>query len=759
MLLLIAILALAAFLRLDGLGEVDLRGDEVTFFLTLQEGINPVSYLVDHLRQFDHDRQMPIPRWLSATLVQALGLPADTRSARLFFALAGMATSLAFWVLGSQLGCLFAENHRRQPSGAGEQEAWWVVSLAPLLALLTAINPFHLYWSRTAHIYVYPLLFLTLSLACALGWLRSLAHDREREGAARAWLVGTGVSTILASYSHMSAWPACGLLWLFLLGAWLSRRGLARTSHQPSTATPNLPRPPASDGDSASRQSVTMPAAQKTPSSLDSQASSVSRDEFGEKLELLRAVWPLPFWPRALLAVLGFWALSLAPWAWQFAEGITGGTADPVWSGATNPLYEFGAMWRLPFVMTWGGGWRSAFTVGLPLAALILGWRHRSWGRTIRWILGAGLILFVVLSLAQSTGFFAVRYYAPLWTLLLLLSGLGVVLLAEKVGSKGAGRASVVLRSSLALTGFTVALAAAMFIPLRALLELRGNPVEFSRLARTLDETFSEATPVLINGMNVAMVEMKPYLSEKVTATFTIPDIGFEMWRDNQWRASAEGFLRRFPDAALVQQGRNFYDHPEVGPWAFPEEYFAQQIQLRNEPALTLRRLLLAASEDFSSGSVESSRSIVRVLYNWPEDLVARARSEGKEELVLFGEGWHYLKLRDFSDWRGVSERASLVLHNLSETTRRLEVEILYRLQGGRKQLRVVASDSGEVIGDYVANPVKQVAVWPLVVEVQPGSRELDIVDPTWQTGRATLLVAAVRIKQEEPSDLSVVSN
>ena len=101
--LLLAILALAGWLRFQSLGEVDLRGDEVTFFLTLEEGVDSWSYLVSHLRQFDHDRQMPIPRWLSATLVEVMGLPPTPRSARLFFALAGVATVVAFWLLGGQL--------------------------------------------------------------------------------------------------------------------------------------------------------------------------------------------------------------------------------------------------------------------------------------------------------------------------------------------------------------------------------------------------------------------------------------------------------------------------------------------------------------------------------------------------------------------------------------------------------------------------------------------------------------------------------
>ncbi|MEO1367677.1 MAG: hypothetical protein AAFX50_10915, partial [Acidobacteriota bacterium] len=58
--LLIVVVALGAGLRLHGLGEVDFRGDEVTYYLDLKDGARPLPWLVGHLVTFGHDRQMPL---------------------------------------------------------------------------------------------------------------------------------------------------------------------------------------------------------------------------------------------------------------------------------------------------------------------------------------------------------------------------------------------------------------------------------------------------------------------------------------------------------------------------------------------------------------------------------------------------------------------------------------------------------------------------------------------------------------------------
>ena len=700
-LLLFAILALAAFLRLHALGEIDFRGDEVTYYLDLQDKREPMPWLVDHLHNFGHDRQMPLPRVSGAALVHLLGLEVDANAVRLPFAAAGALSILAFWCLGWQLGRL-----------AGQQ----AFLLAAWLALAVTVNPFHLYWSRTAHIYVFPMLFLGLALACACAWLVCLREAREGSSAGRAWLAATLVASLLAGYSHMSAWIGGGLLWILLIGAWLRR-------HRPELIPTSI------------RHRV--PGVAPQPRAGFSNPFGVEEKGNGK-----RRIAEPP-WPRALLIATGVWTLALAPWAWQFVTALFGASYDPVWDEQSNPLTRFSAMWRVPFILTWGGGWRSALTLGLPVAAFVLGWRHRRWSGVVR-LLAAGLVaLFALLSLAQSTGFFAVRYYVPLWPLLIVSSGLGMLLLGEALARRfAAGHESAEHRRMRRLVyGLLATLPlAACIVPVRALLDLRGNPVEFTRLAEHLDSFFPEGTPALVNGMNVVLFEMRPHSPEKVLPAFTVPDIGLGQWRNRDWRASAEDFLRRFPRAPLVQQGRNYYRHPEIGPWAFPDEYFARRLVLRNEPALKLRRLLLGGSLDFYSGQEADSRAVVTISYNLPEDVIERARTEGRQALALFGDGWGYFKREDYSDWRALEGRAEVVLHNLGERAA-IEVAVHAFSATGVKELRVHVKGEDRA-GDAILTPIAGPFVWRFSLTVEPGVTELELIDELYDAGRAPLLVS-----------------
>ncbi|MEM8960900.1 MAG: hypothetical protein AAGD38_05440 [Acidobacteriota bacterium] len=687
LLLLLGILSLAAFLRLGWLGDVDLRGDEVTYFLDLEDGIEVFDYLSRHFETFGSDRQMPLPRVLGAAVVQGFGLEVDEFSVRLPFALAGIATIPMFWMLGWFLGGL-RNDEDAEP-------------LAATLAFLVAINPYHVYWSRTAHIYVFPMLFLGVALACTAGWTKRLVDGREMDRGGRWFLAGIVAGSTLAGYAHMSAWIGAGVLWYVVLGLWLWR-------HNPPFR------------------------------------------------------WPVRPWPRAVVVAFGVWLLLLLPWAVKFVIGLATQNYDPVWDEVTNPLNRFVAMWRIPFIMTWGGEWRSLLTLGLPIAAIVLAWRRPGWRRPIWVVLTSVVVLFGALSLAQITGFFAVRYYIPLWPVLILLSGIGVLLLARRL------ERPVLVPVVVGLIGL------AMAMPLRDLLLLRGNPVEYRRLADALDDNFASETPALVNGMNVVLFEIRPYAPKQVMPTFTVEDIGFGMWKDNDWRGSAESFLQDFPDAVLVQQGRNFYDPELAGPWDFPESYFAESIELRNEPALRLRRRLLAGSTDFYSGAVEDNRAITRIHFNRREDLVDRARAEGRDALIYFDEDWSYFKPDPSSDWRVLRKNATLKLHNLTETTQDIQVALYGIVPEGRKRVQVLVHEEGRVdegtgdegtggeeavegapvtlIAQETLQSFEQPFTWRFSVTVEPGSTRLELLDELYDFGLTPLFAA--RVTAESPAEL-----
>ncbi|MCG8458534.1 MAG: glycosyltransferase family 39 protein, partial [Holophagales bacterium] len=141
---LVLVLALAAWIRLEGSDTLDTRGDEVELVLMIQDGKQPLPYLVEHFRDFGYSRQLPLPRVLTTAFVRWSGFEATAGHVRLPFAWAGVLAVAAMFWLGLEI--------------AGRRLAW-------VSALLAATHPFSVYWSKTAHIYAFPLLFVAATLA------------------------------------------------------------------------------------------------------------------------------------------------------------------------------------------------------------------------------------------------------------------------------------------------------------------------------------------------------------------------------------------------------------------------------------------------------------------------------------------------------------------------------------------------------------------------------------------------------------------
>ncbi|MEM6796374.1 MAG: hypothetical protein AAF725_20550, partial [Acidobacteriota bacterium] len=402
------------------------------------------------------------------------------------------------------------------------------------------------------------------------------------------------------------------------------------------------------------------------------------------------------------------WLLSLTPWLGAWAAGGLqgGGLGGNFWDGVL-------AMWRLPLAATFGGGWRAALSLGLLAAAFL---SRETRGRALVLTL-YGASLFVPLCLLQASGAPTLREMTPLWPILLALAGLGALAACRELES------AVDLPRSALVSAGALLLAAALASPVLAVLELRGRPAEYTRLAAALDELVAEGVPALVNGRSVVEYEMRPHPPERAVVTFTVPDAGFEQWRDNRWRESAEDFLRRFEDAPLVQQGRRFYDREDVGPWAFPEAHFARRIELRNEPAELLAELHLAAIEDFYG-----PRTVTEISYNLPEDLIAAARREGRESIALWGEGWGYQKTADLEDWRVLGRRAVLEVHHLAAQPRSAVIELTVGASSARKRLSI----NGVRLE---VPPAEESQRLRLRQELEPGRQEIVLEDDLFEYG------------------------
>ena len=280
-------------------------------------------------------------------------------------------------------------------------------------------------------------------------------------------------------------------------------------------------------------------------------------------------------------------------------------------------------------------------------------------------------------------------------------------------------------------------LLAAFLGPARSVLELRGRPVEYSRLAAALDDLVVSGTPALVNGRSIVEYEMRPHPPARAVPTFTVPDAGFEQWRDNRWRETAEDFLRRFSDVPLVRQGRNYEDHPEVGLWAFPQTFFARRLVLHNRPAQRLAALDLAPVEDFYG-----SRTVTEISYNRPEDLLERAREEGRPFLGLWGDGWGYEKGPDLRDWRTLRAEAEVRVFNFTPDPQPA-VLVLEVWAPARKRLMI----NGTLLEVPPSEGDQRLR---LRQTLTPGESRILFEDHLYALGRAALYVTSMDVEQDE---------
>ncbi len=652
-LLLLGCCLLAGGIRFYRLGAMDTRSDEVELLTPPIADFGPIQNFVRDFHAFKTGRILGLPRMVASAVVKGFGLETKPRNIRLPYAIMGILTIPALFMLGLRLG------DRR---------------LGFILAFLGVINPYLIFYSRYAHVYAFPLLFNAWAAAFAAGIICALRVANRPRHQDIVWFC---VASILACHSHMSSWPLIGLLWfLVFLVLWRQRRTQAAREHV-----------------------------------------------------------------RRLVLACGIWLLALAPWIWLFVSALF--TAqDSFLQGGVGP-HSFEVMWRLPFVMMWGGGWpwvlvtMLLLVIGLAGGLLTGKWRVITSTSAIM-----GIALFVAMSVMMFKGgnFFNLRYYTPLWLIFNLLGGLGVLFLSDWT-IVAIRRLSGKTLSFNAIAGcYCGGVAIFMVYPICWLLHLPGNPSPYSVINRWMDDNLPNGTLVIVDRWLEPWNEMRYHAPTNVVATFTVPTEPYDMMIKFNWPQTVKDFFKSFPDSVYMELVKT---SPIIGEtWEWPRRHFHRHVALTNEPGLALRHAMLVPEEGYYADN--TNRLVVGLFYNTRDDIVKAAREEGQKTLALFGADWQYAKLwqqiHDFRYWRVLEGKDMIEVYNLTDTVNPVVILLRGMAVNGAKRVRCDGLSQADFSN-------MQLAEWRLEnVTLQPGLNKLVLTDEFWSMAHIPLLVDRLNV-------------
>jgi hypothetical protein len=336
--------------------------------------------------------------------------------------------------------------------------------------------------------------------------------------------------------------------------------------------------------------------------------------------------------------------------------------------------------------------------------------------RSLAWICVLHIaVLMLYIGLAGG-GLAKITYFSAIWAPFILWLGVGAYLGVQRLV---AGTRSIVL--CVLLAGGYIALTA---LPNWAIVHLEGAPTPFYKINDWVLRNLPAGTPVLTDRWFEPWNELAVHNPGGINYTFTVPDEPVDIYRQLNWPATVEQFFEKYPDAAFLELCRGRYE-AQLGPWTFPQRYFARIAAVTNDAAMVLRRMKVTPDGGFNDAS--TNRVVVRIFYNTPEDLIATARKQGRDVLRLYGEGWGYAKpgwqQGRFEDYRTFSQAASIDLYNLKEIPLSGSVEISAAAAQRPKTVSVNGINTVFAPG--------RIRTWTVPLTLQPMENKIPFTSPS----------------------------
>lgn len=418
--------------------------------------------------------------------------------------------------------------------------------------------------------------------------------------------------------------------------------------------------------------------------------------------------------------------LLMMPWAAPvFIKGILNPQAREQIQ-TTMGLYDgnlFGVIRDFALASGWGSSpVRAAWTGLLAVLTLLLAILppRRLFRQTALLMFAAGAVILHFSSLAQGTPPH-LRYLFFVQPALLVM--LSLPLSAFWIRRRMPGISSGVRR--LLRYAFMATALLAQLWPAWASVTISGEPTPYRDIQRWADTRVPPGTLILTDRWFEPWNELTVYPSTNAFFVFTVPDEPVENFIKLNWRRTVIEFFEKNPDAVFMEITKNHWNKPEVGPWNWPAEHFANHEVITNRGGLALRRYGTVFREDFLGH--HTNRVVVDVYWNTREDVLKKARREGRDVFQFFGEGWGYAKpgwqQGRFEDYRIMKQAAVIDLYNLQEMPLNGALEVTAATADKPKTVSVSGATTVFAAG--------RIRTWTVPVTLKPGCNAISFASPS----------------------------
>jgi len=428
--------------------------------------------------------------------------------------------------------------------------------------------------------------------------------------------------------------------------------------------------------------------------------------------------------------------LLTAPWGvQQITQFTSDGETRDYWTkvfAAGRGASQWVKVWPVLRAYAWGATTLrqifSALVLLCALACYITGFRkNRTF--TVMGLLFILVLALNIMAVQKSVWFFGITRIVPLVPFYLFFLSAGLLWPFEQLRGKKLAVAALLLP----LVAFALWIS-----PISLISAVTGKNKPYQEMAAWVDAHLPVDTPVLTERYFTAYNEFRVHAPMKVHFVSTVPNQIPEQYTGLQFRERTQQFFSDNPVAGFFEE-KHLWKSPEIGPWLEIRDRFARSHSVTNRAGLRLAQLGLCYRGD-TARPVDEDPFVCTIRYNLPEDVVGRARGEGREAVAIFSKGWKTVSTRDYRLWRLLNTEAFIEVWNLTDKPKEVSLVVRGVAAGGAKQIILEGGEkkifqNGQMT-DWVSGRMT----------LAPGRTLLTLRDPL-QNSRIPLLVSSVDVK------------